>query len=145
MKFKLNGWTPCRISSNSMQSDAKVKKKMCDKLPNGRYDIEESSAVFADYFRPWRSKGTCHFSENLLFLNDSKNLFHILWDSIKCDKMNRKDHIFGKVFYHCRTRKLGELPKFARCTISSYWITFGATKSYLTSYLIAEKQPSRYL
>lgn len=70
---------------------------------------------------------------------------HILWDSIKCDKMNRNDHVFGKVFYLCRTRKLGELPKFARWTISSHWITFGATKSYLTSYLIAEKQPSRYL
>ena len=43
---------PCLVSSNSMQPDAKVEKKMCDKLPNGRYDIEEYSAVFADYFRP---------------------------------------------------------------------------------------------
>ncbi len=45
---------------------------MCDKLPNGRYDIEEYFAVFADYFRPCRSKETCHFSEKSLFLNNSK-------------------------------------------------------------------------
>ena len=45
---------------------------MCDKLPNGRYDIKENSAVFADYFRQRRSKGTCHFSEKSLFLNNSK-------------------------------------------------------------------------
>lgn len=62
------------IQCNQMQKYRKNEsiEKMCDKLPNGRYDIEEYFAVFADYFRPCRSKETCHFSEKSLFLNNSK-------------------------------------------------------------------------
>ena len=49
---------------------------MCDKLPNGRYDIKEYFAVLPIISDRDEVKGHV-FSENLLFLNDSKNLFHI--------------------------------------------------------------------
>ena len=146
MQFKLNGWTPCRISSNSMQSDAKVKKKKCA----SSYLMEDMILKSLLPFLPIISDSDevrghvilakiCYF---WMILKICSTFYEIPSNAIKWIEMT----IFSrKVFYLCRTRKLGELPKFARCTISSHWITFGATKSYLTSYLIAEKQPSRYL
>lgn len=63
---------PCLVSSNSMQPDAKVEKKCATS-----YLMEDMILKSLLQFLPIISdsdevKGTCHFSEKSLFLNDSK-------------------------------------------------------------------------